>query len=185
MTPGYWVPRSPASTSPVLLNQLPQQCSHSLGTFPDEWNSIKHVSFRPVKTVGKMWRACKEMFIFSLALKLLNSVNSGSFVQCDYYSIPEVNVSCVLFVRWELSEGGSCMLAFLSVVTYRKQQWMRRSYAWQLLDHCSLCIFWDLLNTCLFPLLKFLHVTLVDWISSNPSQNTGYCVVTAPWRAIC
>lgn len=38
------------------------------------------------------------MCILSLALKLLNVVASVSFVQRDYYSIPEVNVSCVLFV---------------------------------------------------------------------------------------
>lgn len=38
------------------------------------------------------------MFIFGLALKLLDAVNSASFVQCDCSSIPEVNVSCVLFV---------------------------------------------------------------------------------------
>lgn len=45
------------------------------------------------------------MFILSLALKLLNVVNSGSFVQCDYYSILELDVSCVLFVWGKLSEG--------------------------------------------------------------------------------
>lgn len=50
------------------------------------------------KTEGKIWKAYKEMFILSLALKLLNVVNSGSFVQCDDYSIPELNVSCALFV---------------------------------------------------------------------------------------
>lgn len=78
--------------------------------------------------MGKLRKACKEMFILSLALKLLNVVNSGSFVECDYYSIPELNVSCVLFVRGKLSEGdGSWILAFLSIVTYRKHQWVGRS----------------------------------------------------------
>lgn len=56
---------------------------------------------------------------------------------------------------------------------------MGRSYAWQLLDHCSLSIFWDLINTCLFPLLKFLDVTFIwrinewfwDWYCS---QGFGY-----------
>lgn len=64
------------------------------------------------------------------------------------------------------------------MVTYMKHQWVGRNYAWKLLDHCSLCIFWYLVDTYLF-LLRFLHV-IVDWISSNHSQNKGYCVINTP-----
>lgn len=127
-----------------------------------------------------MWKACKERCVFSLALKLLNTVNSGASVQCHDYSVREVSVSRVVFVCHEPSEGWLLCLCISFSVTYRKPPWVGRSCAWQLVDHCSLCVFWDLLNACLFPLLKFLYVTLVDWVPPNPSQNAGCCVITAP-----
>lgn len=106
-------------------------------------------------------------------------VNSGSSAQCDYYSVPEVNVSCALFVRRELSEGWQ-LCHSISFSSYLQEAAVGGEKLCLATAGSLFFIFWDLLNTCLFPLLKFLHVTSVDWISSNPSQNTGCCMITAP-----
>lgn len=112
------------------------------------------------KTVGKIWKAYKEMFILSLALKLLNVVNSGSFVQCDDYSIPELNVSCVLFVSGELSEGWQLHYS-ISFGSYLQEAPVGGEKL--VLGNCWVIVLYVYFGTCktrLFPPLKFLHVTL-------------------------